>query len=125
MGPAWRQAQYHRPGLTVTLLISQSLGSTRGSAGIGIAFDRESRSVAAHDARVEPEHDGKTHVSSTSPAVRTDPDRHTRRASTILFEFVPALLFATPQQFAVLVKDCRLTMTPDTANGRPAIASIT
>jgi hypothetical protein len=48
-------------------MTSSSSGSTRGSAGSGIAFDVESRGVAARDARVEPEHDVSTRGSTFPP----------------------------------------------------------
>jgi hypothetical protein len=38
----------------LTLVLSSSLGSSRGSVASGIVFDEESRDVAARDARVEP-----------------------------------------------------------------------
>jgi hypothetical protein len=40
---------------------------TRGSAGSGIVFGVESSGVAAHDTRVEPEHNVITRVSLSSP----------------------------------------------------------
>jgi hypothetical protein len=57
----------YQPALTLNLLMSSASGSTRGSAGSGIVFGVESSGVAAHDVRVEPEHDVITHVSSSSP----------------------------------------------------------
>jgi len=53
--------------LMLTLVPSLSSGSTRGSVAAGILFDEESRGLAARDARVEPEHDGDTHASLSSP----------------------------------------------------------
>jgi hypothetical protein len=77
-----RKTLLYQPALTLTLLMSSpstpssSSGSTRGSAGAGIAFGAESRGVAARDARVEPEHHVITHVSLSSPFGITRPPEH-------------------------------------------------
>ena len=51
--------------------------------------------------------------------------RDDRSTITMRLLLVPLRLLATPQQFAVLVNSCRLTITPIRRNGSPSIAAVT